>query len=98
MDAAEGFQSFARRTDAAFLYVLKSLPNPFKGIGSRRDVEEVLIGFRILHDRFRFAIDSKNQRSLRLLETLHEFCRITPEGGHGLNILLDVEHIHLVWE
>src|SRR6266849_2876276 len=96
MDAAEHFKSFARRTDAALFYVLKTLTDSLKRVGLRRDVEEALIGFGILQDRFRFAIDGENQRPLGFLETLHEFSRIAPECGHRLNVFLDVEHTYLV--
>jgi len=97
MDAAENVQSFPRWTHAALLYVLKPLPDSLDGIGLRRDVEQTLIGLSILHDRFRFAVNGKNQRPLGFLETFHEFSRITPECGHGLNVFLNVEHAHLVW-
>ena len=96
MDAAEHFKSFARRPDAALLQVLKPLPDSFNGVGLRRDVEQMLIGFSILHDRFRFAVDGENQGSLGFLETLHEFSWIAPECGDGLNVFLDVEHAHLM--
>src|SRR5260370_4244264 len=95
-DAAEDVQSFARRTHAALFYVLKPLPGSLSGISLRRDVQQALIGFSILHDRFRFAIDGEDQGSLGSLQTFHEFTRIAPECGHGLNVFLDVEHTHLV--
>jgi len=98
MAAAEEFQSFTRWADAAFLYILKSLADSLGRVGLRRDVEQLLIGFRILHDRFRFAIDGENQGSLGFLEMFHELTRIAPECGHGLNVFLDVEHTHLVWQ
>jgi len=98
MDAAEEFQSFSRRTQAALFYVLKPLPDSLNGIGLRRDVEQMLIGFSILNDRFRFAIHGENQGSLGFLETFHEFSRIPPECGHGLNVFLNVEHADLVWQ
>ncbi len=97
MDAAEHFQSFPRRTHAALLYILKPLPDSLSHVGLSRDVEETLIGFGILHDRFRFAIDGENQGSLGFLKTFHEFTRIAPECGYGLNIFLDVKHTHHVW-
>ncbi len=96
MNAAEHFKGFARRTDAALLQILKPLLDSLNGIGLRRDVEQMLIGFSILNDRFRFAIDGENQGSLGFLETFHEFSRIPPECGHGLNVFLNVEHAHLV--
>src|SRR5438045_9429648 len=92
MDAAEQFKSFARRTHAALLYVLKPLPDSLNGIGLCRDVEEALIGLSILHDRFRFAVNGKNQRPLGFLETFHEFSRIAPECGIGLIAFFIVDH------
>src|SRR5258708_16269512 len=98
MDAAEQFKGFARWTDAALLYVLKPLPDSLSRVGLRRDVEKALIGFGILHDRFRFAIDGENQRPLGFLEALHEFSRIAAGCGHRLNVFLNVEHTHLAWQ
>jgi hypothetical protein len=96
MNAAEEFQSFPRRAHTALFYILKSLPDSLDGIGLRCDVEQALIGFSILHDSFRFAVNGKNQGALGFLKTLHEFARIAPECGHGLNIFLDIEHAHLM--
>jgi hypothetical protein len=96
MDAAERFQGFTRRTHAAFLHVLKALADSLKRVGLSRDVEEALIGFGILHDRFRFAVNGKNQRPLGFLEMLHEFSGIAPECGHRLNVFLNVEHTYPV--
>jgi len=56
MDAAKHFKSFARRTDAAPSLSPQALPDSLNGIGLRRDVEQMLIGFSILHDRFRFPL------------------------------------------
>jgi hypothetical protein len=92
MGAPERFQGFARWPNTALLYIFKSLTDSLRGIGLRGDIEEALISFGILHDRFRLAIDSKNQRSFGLLEMLHELPRIAPESGHGLNVFFDVEH------
>jgi hypothetical protein len=95
MDAAEQFKGFARWTDAALLYVLKPLADTLNRVGLRSDVEQALIGFSILHNRFRFAVNGKNQRPLGFLEALHEFSRIAAECGHRLNVFLNVEHTHL---
>src|SRR5882762_9716635 len=92
MLAPEHFQSFTRRTHTPLLYVFEALPDSFKRIGLCGNVEQALIGFGILHDRFRFSIDRKNQRFLRLLEMLHELRRIAPECRHRLNVFFDVEH------
>ena len=91
MVALERFQSFARRTHKKLLYVFDALPDSLKRIGLCGNVEQALIDFRILHDRFRFSIHCKNQRFLRLFEMLHELPWIAPECGHRLNVFLDVE-------
>jgi hypothetical protein len=96
MDAAEDFQSFPCGTHATLYYVLKPLADSFSGIGLCGYVQQALIGFRILDDRFRFAINGENQRLLGFLEAFHELSRIAPEGSHGLNVFLNVEHTHLV--
>jgi hypothetical protein len=90
MDAAEDFKSFPSRTHAALFYILKPLPDSLNGVDLRRDVQQALISFSILHDRFRFAINGKNQRPLGFLEAFHEFAGIASKCGHGLNVFLDV--------
>src|SRR5438876_10328686 len=79
MVAAEHFQSFTRRTHPTLLCVFEALPDALKRIGLRGDVEQPLIGLGILHDRFRFSIDRKNQRFLRFLKVLHELPWIAAE-------------------
>src|SRR5712671_2420488 len=79
MVAAEHLQSFTRGTHTTLLCVFDALADALKCIGLRGNVEQALIGFGILHDRFRLSIDRKNQRFLRFLEVLHEFPRIAAE-------------------
>jgi hypothetical protein len=95
MDAAEVFQSFPCRPHAAFFDILKALPDSFNHVSLRRNVEQVLISFGVLHNGFRSAIDGENQGSLGFLEMLHELDGIAPECRHRLNVFLDVEHTHL---
>src|SRR5438105_5904839 len=95
MVAAEHLQCFTGRTHTTLLYVLKALPDSLKRIGLCGDVEQALIGFGILHDRFRFPIDCKNKRFLRLLEMLHELPRIAPECRVRLNVYFDIKHTEL---
>jgi hypothetical protein len=92
MVAPEHFKSFPRRTHTTLLYILNALPDSLSGICVGGDVKQTLIGFGILHDRFRLSIDCKNQGFLRPLEKLHELPRIAPECRHRLNIFFDVEH------
>src|SRR6266436_5813980 len=92
MVAPEHLQCLTGGTHTTFLYVFEALPDALKCIGLRGNVEQVLIGFGILHDRFRLSIDCKNQRFLRFLEVLHELPRIAPECRHRLNVFFDIEH------
>ncbi len=53
-------------------------------------VKEVLVGFRILHDRCSLTIHRQNHRSLGVLEVLHDFRRMVAKRRHRLNIFGDV--------
>ncbi len=56
----EHFQRFARRTQTVLLQVFSALPDSLTGIRLRRDVQQALIGFGVLHNRFCLAINCKN--------------------------------------
>jgi hypothetical protein len=92
MVVEEQLQSFTRGTHTTLLCVFDALPDSLKCVGLRGDVEQALIGFGILDDRFRLSIDGKNQRFLRFLELLHELPRIAAERRHRLNVFFDVKH------
>src|SRR5438552_6362999 len=92
MVSAEHLQSFTRGTHTTLLCVFDALPDALKCVGLRGHVEQALIGFGILHDRLRLAIDRKNQRFLRFLEMLHELPWIAAERRHRLNVFFDVKH------
>src|SRR5437660_4839818 len=95
MVAAKHLQRFTGGTRTTLLYVFAALPDSLKSIGLCGNVEQALIGFGILHDRFRFPIDRKNHRFLRLFEMLHELPWIAAERRHRLNVFFDVKHHHL---
>src|SRR5216684_1647236 len=95
MVAPKHLQCFTGGTHTTLLCVFEALPDALKCSGLCGDVEQALIGFRILHDRFRLSIDRKNQRLLRLFEMLHELPWIAPECGHRLNVFFDVKHTDL---
>jgi hypothetical protein len=73
MVAAEHLQSFPRGAHATSLCVFDALPDSLNRIGLCGDVEQTLIGFGILDDRFRLSIDRKNQRFLRFLSCFMSF-------------------------
>jgi hypothetical protein len=78
-------------TSPPFSDVFEALSDPFRGVSPGSDVEELLIGFGILHDCFGLAVDSKNNRLLTSLKALHEFPGVTPESGHRLDVFGDVK-------
>jgi hypothetical protein len=74
MLAPEGFQGFPRGKDAAFGNIFAALQDAFFGVCPRRNIEQALIGFSVLHNRGGLAIDRQNNRAFRFLELL-EKCR-----------------------
>src|SRR6266850_7385486 len=92
MVAAEYLQGLTRGTHATPLGVFDALADSLKCIGLCGDIEQTLIGFGILDDRFRLSMDRKNQRFLRFLELPHELPRIAAERRHRLNVFFDVKH------
>src|SRR5579862_8098457 len=70
--------------------IFQPLPDAFGGTGLRREVEKVLVSFRVLHDRRRLAVDRQNDRAPGILQVLHDFRRMIAEGGHWQDVLGDV--------
>jgi hypothetical protein len=53
----------------SFSGLFRALPDSFTGIGARCDIEQALIGFRILHNLSSF--DGESRRALDLLRLPH---------------------------
>jgi hypothetical protein len=87
-----GFQGFAGRAYAAFFRLFEALADTFRSVGLRRYIEQPLIGFGILHDRFGLSVDGKNQQFSRLFQMFQEFRRIAAKCRPGLNAFFDIEH------
>jgi hypothetical protein len=47
--ATQGFKYFVGRASAAVLYVFEALADSFRGVGLCSEVEELLVGFSVLH-------------------------------------------------
>jgi len=90
MLAPEGFQGFPRGKDAAFGHIFAALPDAFFGVCPRRNIEQALIRFSVLHNRGGLAIDRQNNRTFRFLELLEKCRGMVPKCGQGLNVLRDV--------
>jgi hypothetical protein len=85
-------EKFARGPALAILGVFESLPDSFTCIRSSGDVEQTLIGRRILHYGFGSTLDRENDGTLVPLDAPDHLSRVAPEAGERLNILGDVEH------
>lgn len=60
MMTTELFQRFARRTQTALIQVFSALPDSLMCIRLRRDIQQALTAFGVLHNRFCLAINRKN--------------------------------------
>jgi hypothetical protein len=72
--------------------VVDALPYGLKYVGLSGDVQQTLIGFRVLNNSLCFAIDGQYHGPFGLFQAPHEFARLSPEGGQRLNIFGNVEH------
>jgi hypothetical protein len=54
------------------LSLFESLPDPFTRVRASGDIEQTLVGFRVLHHRRGFTLDSEDYRSFAFSELFHE--------------------------
>ena len=85
-------KKFARGVRTASLHVFSPLANSLKNIGLRSDIQQALIGLRILKDGFSLSIHGQDERPFCFLKVLKEFSRIAAERGHCLDVFFQVEH------
>jgi len=92
MSSPEIVEHLSDGSSPALSYVIKPLPNRLEYIRLRGNVQQPLIGFRILNDSSSFSLHSENHRPFTLLDLLHEVAGPAPKGGTGLNIVRNVKH------
>jgi hypothetical protein len=80
------------RPDSALTQVLQSLTNAFPCVGPRCDVQQALVGFRVLNNRRSFPVHGQNDRTLALLDLLEELGGAAAEGGQRLDIFGEIKH------
>ena len=88
-------EEFARRTKPSGSRVFKALTDAFLGVGAGGNVEETLVGFRILHYSRGLAVDGEHNGALALLEMLHEVAGRAAESGQRLNVGGNVQRVRL---
>src|ERR1035437_3574316 len=79
-------------TPLSSLGLLQALADAFSSVGAGSDIEQALIGSRILHDGFSLALDREHDGPLALLELFHEIARAAAESGQRLNVFRDIKH------
>src|ERR1035438_8562602 len=72
--------------------LLQALPDAFSSIGAGSDIEQALIGTRVLHDGFSVAFDGEHDGPLALLELFQKIARAAAESGQRLNVFRDIKH------
>jgi hypothetical protein len=82
---------FACRTGTAARHIIQTLANGLEDVGACGNVEQLLIGFRVLDYGFRLPVERKDNRPLALLEMTEEFTGFAAERGKGLDVLGDIE-------
>jgi hypothetical protein len=95
MFLSEGLQRFPRRIHAACSNILEPLSDTLSRIRLRREVEQALIGCRVLYDSGGLAVDRQHNRAFRFLELLQKRSGIIPKRSQCLNILRDVHVVML---
>jgi len=89
---ADLFEHDPCRTSATVGYIAEALTDRLEYIGAGGQVQQALIGSRVLHDGLGFALDSKNYRPFALLELFHKLAGPAPERRQRLNVFGYVEH------
>jgi hypothetical protein len=90
MFAADLIEGGFRRRSATMRYIVQALTDAFAGVGTGSEVEEALVGFGILHDGCRLAVDRQNHRTLGLSQLLHEVAGSPTKRRQRLDVFRDV--------
>jgi hypothetical protein len=72
--------------------IVHSLPDALIRIGASGDIEQMLIGFRILNHGLGFALNRKHYRASAFLELFHQLGGVAPKAGERTDVFRDVEH------
>src|SRR5467141_3397377 len=86
-------EKLLRGSGLSFFRVRQALTDTFRNIGASSNVEQVLIGLRILHDGRGLSFHSKHHGALALLELLYEVAGAAAECGQRLDVTRDVQHL-----
>jgi hypothetical protein len=85
-------EKLADGAEPAVLGIVQTLADALMRISASGDVEQVLIGFRILNHGLGFTLDRKHYGASAPLELFHELGGVAPKAGKRTDIFRDVEH------
>jgi len=100
MPGFEVFEKLPRWTEPPLFGVLQALTDTLLRIGARGDVEEVLVGFGVLHNSRRFSFHRQHYGAFGLFEPFHEVAGSAAERCQRMDVIRNIEHgtapIHLL--
>jgi len=88
----KGFEEILRGASASIFYIGETLADSLLRAPSRGDIQQSLIGFRVLHDGSRLTLHCENDGPLAALDLLHEIAGAAAEGRERMNIFGNVKH------
>ena len=88
----EFVEEFPGWPQLSFPGVLKTLPNALFCIRAGCDIEQTLVGFRILNNGRSLPVHGQHQCALAFPELFHEIAGPPTEASQGLDILGNIEH------
>jgi hypothetical protein len=86
-------EKLSRWPDSPSPRVLQTLANALLGVSARGNIQQALIGFRVLCYGRRFALRREHHGTLTPLELLHVVAGTPPKGPESLDALCDIEHV-----
>src|ERR1700686_3398737 len=81
MLATKLLKYFSRRSSTSVSYIIQPLTNRFLVVGAGCNIEQALVGLRILHNSLGLAVHRKHDGPLALFELLHEVAGFAAESG-----------------
>jgi hypothetical protein len=80
-------EEFSDWSRPALAGIFQALPDAFPCVRASGDVEQTLVGFRILHHGCSFSIHSQHHGTLALLDLLEKVAGPPTKGGQRLDVL-----------
>jgi len=86
-------EGFFNRKSSSGGNIGAALANGFRDATLCSDIQETLVLLCRLYDGFGFAVDGEDDGAACFFELLHHLDGVVAEGGEGLDVLGDVDHV-----